>query len=81
MSIVEWNAGISLPESLSGLEEILRQLEDELAETIKKLTHFDNFGTFLLAFVVIAILPGIGEELLFRGYCKTRYTATPETPT
>ena len=75
--LVEWNAGIHLPESLSGLEEILRQMEDELAETIKKLTHFDNFGTFLLAFVVIAILPGIGEEFLFRGVLQNtlhRYT-------
>jgi len=75
--LVEWNSGIRLPEAFSELEKILREMEDSLAETTEKLTTFNNFGTFLLAFVVIAILPGIGEELLFRGVLQnTLHRAT-----
>ena len=65
--LIEWNAGMSLPEFMSGLENWMRETEEQLAETTAKLTEFDNFGQFLIAFMVIAVLPGIGEEYLFRG--------------
>ncbi len=64
---VEWNANINFPEFMSGFEEWARGLEDQLAEATEKFTTFNNFGQFLLGFVAIAILPGVGEELLFRG--------------
>lgn len=75
--LVEWNSNISFPESLSALEEFMKQLEEAAAEATEKLTTFDHFGYFLLAFVVVAVLPGIGEELLFRGVLQNtlhRYT-------
>lgn len=64
---VEWNQGVQLPEFMSGFENWARELEDQLAEATKRFTTFNNFGEFLVGFVVIAIIPGIGEELLFRG--------------
>ena len=64
---IEWNEGIQLPEFMSGFEKLVRELEDQLAEATKRFTTFTNFGEFLVGFVVIAIIPGIGEELLFRG--------------
>ena len=65
--LVEWNSGITLPEAFSELEKTLKDLEAQMAEATEKLTTFNHFGTFLLAFIVVAVLPGIGEELLFRG--------------
>lgn len=65
--LVEWNAGIDLPDSMSGIEKILKSLEEQLAETTEKFTTFTSFGSFLLGFIVIAVLPGIGEEIMFRG--------------
>ncbi|KYG83276.1 CPBP family intramembrane glutamic endopeptidase [Roseivirga echinicomitans] len=65
--IIEWNENIQLPEFMAGFERLARQMEDSMKETTEMFTTFDSFGTFLLAFVVVAILPGIGEELLFRG--------------
>ncbi|MGW8122720.1 CPBP family intramembrane glutamic endopeptidase [Roseivirga echinicomitans] len=65
--IIEWNENIQLPEFMAGFERLARQMEESMAETTEMFTTFDSFGTFLLAFVVVAILPGIGEELLFRG--------------
>ncbi|GAB5526773.1 MAG: type II CAAX endopeptidase family protein [Roseivirga sp.] len=65
--LVEWNAGIDLPDSLAGIEKILKSMEESLAETTEKFTTFNSFGGFLLGFIVIAVLPGIGEEIMFRG--------------
>lgn len=65
--LVEWNMNWQFPGFLSEFEEWARNMEDTLAEVTEVLTNFDSFGVFLLGFLVIAILPGIGEELLFRG--------------
>jgi hypothetical protein len=64
---IEWNQNVQLPESLSGLEQTLRSMEDTLAATTRFITEFDSPGQLLLGFLVIAIIPGIGEELVFRG--------------
>lgn len=63
----EINQGVSFPESLKGLETLLKSMEDKLAETTKFFTDFTSFWQFLLAFFVIAVIAGIGEELIFRG--------------
>ncbi|AFK01708.1 Abortive infection protein [Emticicia oligotrophica DSM 17448] len=63
----EINQAIVFPESLKGLEAILKGMEDKLAETTKFFTDFKSFGQFILAFLVIAVIAGVGEELIFRG--------------
>ena len=63
----ELNQHFVFPEALRGLEAILKSMEDKLAETTKFFTDFTSFWQFLLAFLVIAIIAGIGEELIFRG--------------
>jgi membrane protease YdiL (CAAX protease family) len=63
----ELNQAVSFPESLKGLEVLLKGMEDKLAETTKFFTNFTSFWQFLLAFFVIAVIAGIGEELIFRG--------------
>jgi len=63
----ELNQAVSFPESLKGLEVLLKGMEDKLAETTKFFTDFTSFWQFLLAFFVIAVIAGIGEELIFRG--------------
>ncbi|MHA7100158.1 CPBP family intramembrane glutamic endopeptidase [Roseivirga pacifica] len=65
--IIEWNMGWTFPEFMSGFEQWARQMEDDLAAATERFTTFDSFGQFLLGFFAIAILPGVGEELLFRG--------------
>jgi membrane protease YdiL (CAAX protease family) len=64
---IEWNQNFMFPEAFSGVEEILRALEDTLAKTSAFITNFDNVGQLLLGLVVVAIIPGIGEEFVFRG--------------
>jgi uncharacterized protein len=65
--IIEWNAGLSFPEFMKGFEQWAREIEDRAAELTKFFTQFNSIGEFILAFVVIAVFAGIGEELVFRG--------------
>lgn len=65
--VVEWNATLRLPESLRWFEEMARAKEDLLAEFTKAATKFNSVPDLLLGLLVIALLPGIGEELVFRG--------------
>ncbi len=64
---VYWNANLQLPEFLSSFEQSARAMEDKLMEMTKALTTFDTTGQFVLALVVVAIIPSIGEEIVFRG--------------
>lgn len=62
--IIQWNQGLTLP---FGMDEWARNLEERLGEATEYITKFDSFGQFFLAFVVVAILPAFGEEIVFRG--------------
>lgn len=64
---IEWNANIHFPEFLNDFEQWARARETYAEEITKFLTTFSSMGEFLFAFFIIAVLPGIGEELVFRG--------------
>jgi membrane protease YdiL (CAAX protease family) len=65
--LIEWNATVVLPDFLKDLEAWARQREDYAEELTAFLTTFGSTGEFLFAFLVVAVLPAIGEELVFRG--------------
>jgi hypothetical protein len=67
---IEWNTNIKLPEYFSGIEQWATDLEDSMADLTKFLTNFESTGYFILAMIVIAVIPGIGEEVLFRGFLQ-----------
>lgn len=66
-AVVYWNQNIHLPESYQWLEQLARSYEDRAEVQTAVLTNMDSVGTFLIALGVIAVLPALGEELLFRG--------------
>lgn len=65
--IIEWNQNIHLPPTLAPLEQWMRDKEKSLEGLTRYLTTFDTPGQLLVALLVIAIIPAIGEEVLFRG--------------
>jgi uncharacterized protein len=67
---IEWNANIKLPEYMSGFESWATDLEESMADITKYLTNFESTGYFLLTLIIIAVIPGVGEEILFRGYLQ-----------
>jgi membrane protease YdiL (CAAX protease family) len=65
--LISWNAHMSLPDSLKGVENWMRGKEESLKVLTEYITTFDSIGGFLFGVIVIAVIPAIGEELLFRG--------------
>ncbi len=65
--IGEWNQNIRLPESLSSIETALQLMEENMKVITEFLIEFDSFGAFIVGILVIAVIPAIGEELVFRG--------------
>ena len=65
--VIEWNQNLHLPETLEPVEQWIRAKEKGLEGITRYLTTFNTVGQFLVAMVVIAVIPAIGEEALFRG--------------
>ncbi len=66
-ALLDLNQSIPFPESLSGLEETLRSMEDRTNKLLEQMLAMDSIGALLLNLTVIAVIPAVGEELLFRG--------------
>jgi hypothetical protein len=65
--LVEWNAKAHFPSFLQGFEKEAREMEDRAQTLTKYLTQFTSFGRFVVGLLVIAVVPAISEELVFRG--------------
>jgi uncharacterized protein len=65
--IIEWNQGVVFPESLKGIEKWMKDHEESAGELTKFLTDFKTPSQLIVAMVVVAVLAGISEELIFRG--------------
>ena len=66
-AIVAWNAGVHFPAALHDFELWARAKEDQAAELTRFLTQFTSLGRFLVGLLVIAVVPAVAEELVFRG--------------
>ena len=65
--LVALNEGMSLPSWMSGVEQMMRSLEDSAAETTKQLLDIHSVGELLACILVVGVMAGLSEEILFRG--------------
>lgn len=63
----EWNSNMHLPESMSGMEKYIKEEEEKLAALTTAFLKMPSLQVLWLNLVVIALIPALGEELLFRG--------------
>lgn len=63
----EWNQSFRLPESLAAIEQQLRAMEDKAEALTKTFLSVGTIGGLLFNLLMIAVVPAVGEELLFRG--------------
>ncbi|MEQ8360783.1 MAG: CPBP family intramembrane glutamic endopeptidase [Cytophagales bacterium] len=66
--LMEWNLSLKFPEFLSEFEKQLRETHDFVEESTKHLVSLNGVFELILGIVVIAVIPAIGEEFLFRGF-------------
>ena len=78
--ITEWNANWQMPPWMGALGEFLTNMEKQAAELVKVFTKDLTISSFGLAFVVVAILPALGEELVFRGLIQTELQRVLSNP-
>jgi uncharacterized protein len=71
LPMVHWWAGINemmrFPEWLRGLELWMKQSEKGAEEVTRAFLNVGTIGGLMINLLMIAILPALGEELLFRG--------------
>jgi len=65
--LVEWNAGLHLPETLQGVENWMRVSENDAKRVTEILLKGTSALDLTLNLLIVAVLAGVGEELFFRG--------------
>lgn len=68
------NAEMHFPESLSRVETWMRNAEDTAEQLVEAFLNVDGIGGLMFNLFMIAVLPAIGEELLFRGVIQKLFT-------
>ena len=61
------NAGMNLPDWLSGVEQWMIEKEDNIDNLLELLITQGTIGAVILNIVIMSVLPAIREELIFRG--------------
>lgn len=69
---IEWNASMELPPFMKEMESWMRSKEDQLLKMTLFLTKFESLPQLFIAILVIALIPAIGEEVLFRGILQRK---------
>lgn len=70
--VISLNEKMQLPEALKGVEDFMRKMEDQMKGLTEYLVNFNTIPKFLVGFLVIAVIAGIGEELIFRGLIQRK---------
>jgi hypothetical protein len=65
--LVDFNKSIHLPHFLKNTESWMQDKELEAKKLTELIAYYNNPMEFILGLLVIAVIPAIGEELLFRG--------------
>ena len=61
------NSQMTFPESISGLEGWMKNMENAAQVMIEKFMKVDGISGLMFNIFMIAVLPALGEELMFRG--------------
>lgn len=68
--LTEWNKGMELPSFLASMEEMMRQMEESAKEVTDQFLNTSSVGMMFVNLFVMALLPAICEEMMFRGWLQ-----------
>ena len=69
--IIAWNEGVKLPLFMSSIEAWMREKEDATAKITSLMLSGSSGGILLVNLLVMAVIPAVCEEFLFRGILIT----------
>ncbi|MDD2962086.1 MAG: type II CAAX endopeptidase family protein [Muribaculaceae bacterium] len=75
--LVDINKSMELPESMSAIEEWMRNSEASAELVTKSLISGQTFGIMILNILLVGILTGFGEEMFFRGALQRILSTRP----
>jgi membrane protease YdiL (CAAX protease family) len=78
--LVNINQRMVFPHFLKGVYDWMRNKEDEAARATAILLKMNNLSDVIINLVMIAILPAIAEEFMFRGAIQTIFTRWTKNP-
>lgn len=77
MPFINWlmtiNNMMKLPEALSGIEQWMRNSEVNAEKIINIFLNVNSIGALMLNLFMIAVIPAVGEEFLFRGVLQKQF--------
>lgn len=65
--MTQLNSGLDLPAWMDKVEQKMISMEETAAELTELFLESNSYTDLIVNFIMIAILPAIGEEILFRG--------------
>ena len=65
--LYQWNQELVLPDIFLIIEQWMKATEEKAMKLTEAFLRMENFNDLLINLLLIAIIPAIGEELLFRG--------------
>ncbi|MEX1190217.1 MAG: CPBP family intramembrane glutamic endopeptidase [Bacteroidia bacterium] len=66
-TLAQWNAALNFPEALSNVQAWMEQREIQAERITDLFLNMNSVPDYILTLFIMAVLPAIGEELLFRG--------------
>lgn len=72
--LAEINEFLNLPDSLSGIENWMKKSEKNARDLTELFLRGESLKDLMLSLFMVAILPAIGEELIFRGIFQRLFT-------
>lgn len=62
-----WNQNMHLPESMSALESMLKEMEDAAQLTTQQILGSTSVGALIVNILIVGFFTGFAEEMFFRG--------------
>jgi membrane protease YdiL (CAAX protease family) len=84
LPLIEWmtlmNQHMVFPDGLKSIENWMREKEEAAMNMTILLLRIRGFGEFIINIVIIALLPAVAEELLFRGGVQRSFSRMFNNP-
>ena len=68
-----WNSNVEFPEALRFIEDWMRNMELNNQKLLEAFLAMDGVGDYAFNLLLIAVVPAVGEELLFRGVIQKEF--------
>ncbi len=79
--LVDWNKDMSLPAGLKPLQDWMENSENMAKVLTETIIYNKDTNSLLVTLLIVALLPGIGEELVFRGIVQNELRDILKSPT